>query len=257
MIAEIYRKISKTGSNLNERSEDNLTGNFFGAMRYMPFNDGMKSILMNYVYPHDLAHIIEKINADYWDENISFWPYDEEGELDVLMNFTEVIIGIEVKFLSGLSSNDSVFNEKTYEEDTEQIMLRSRQQLARESRIISRKGIGKDKLLIFIANENDCVDIYQDTISRNILEKNVHLGILSWQDIFKAIKNINLENGFQQLIISDLKKLLVSKGFDGFHKFDIDKEIFVEDYLFYDFKDSAFSFNIEDKVREMDFYDFR
>lgn len=257
MIAEIYRKISKSGSNLSERSEDNLTGNFFGNMRYIPFNQGIKSILMDFVYPHELALIIEKIDADFWNENIAFWPYDEEGEIDVLMNFTEVVIGIEVKFLSGLSSDDSICNEKKYEDDAEQIKLESRQQIARESRIISRKGIGKDKLLIFIADGNDCMNVYQDTINRNILEENVHMGVLSWQDILTAIKNLNAENNFQQLILSDLKELLITKGLEGFHKFDLDEKIFVEDSLFYDFKGKIFSFNIEDEVGEMDFYEFR
>lgn len=257
MIAEIHRKISKNGSNLNERSEDNLTGDFFGTMRYIPFNQGMKSILKEYIYPHELANTIEKINADFWNENIDFWPYDEEGEIDVLINLAEVVIGIEVKFLSGLSSDDSICNEKaTYEDDIEQIMLESRQQLARESRIISKKVIGKDKLLIFIADENDCMAVYQDTISRNILEKNVQLGILSWQDILTAIKNINTENSFQQLMLSDLKELLITKGFESFHNFDLGGDILVEDSLFYKFKGRIFSFNIEDEVREMDFYEF-
>ena len=39
---------------------------------------------------------------------IKFWPYDEDGELDALMEFDNVIMGIEVKYLSGLSSDDSI-----------------------------------------------------------------------------------------------------------------------------------------------------
>lgn len=258
VIAEIYRKISKIDSNLSERSEDNLTGDFFGTMRYIPFNQGMKPILMDYVYPRKLADSIKKIDADFWDENITFWPYDKEGEIDVLLNFKEVIIGIEVKFLSGLSSDDGICNEKvTDEDDAEQIMIESKQQLARESRIVSKKGVGKDKLLIFIANEKDCANVYQDTINRNILEKDVQLGILSWQDILTAIKNLKTGNNFQQLMLSDLRELLITKGFEGFHNFDLGEDILVEDFLFYAFKSRIFSFNIEDEVEEMNFYGFR
>ena len=46
MIAEIKGKLSSTGSNLTNRLEDDLTGNFFGNLRYMSFNKGLKLILM-------------------------------------------------------------------------------------------------------------------------------------------------------------------------------------------------------------------
>ena len=37
LIAEIYNKISKDGRNLSDRLEDQLTGDFFGTLRYMSF----------------------------------------------------------------------------------------------------------------------------------------------------------------------------------------------------------------------------
>ncbi|KPU26283.1 hypothetical protein TR13x_10785 [Caloranaerobacter sp. TR13] len=37
MIAEMKGKISSTGSNLSERLEDKLIGDFFGALRYIPY----------------------------------------------------------------------------------------------------------------------------------------------------------------------------------------------------------------------------
>lgn len=258
MIAEIHSKISKSGSNLNDRLEDDLTGNFFGTMRYIPFNKAMKSILTSSVYPSEVAETIKKIDSDFWNDNISFWPYDTEGEIDVLLNFPEVIIGIEVKYLSPISSDDGICNDSdTNEDNSGQTKLHSIQQLARESRIIYRKGKGKDKILILIADEASCSDIYKDTINRNILENNVQLGILSWQDILTAIKNLNIENNYQQLMLNDLKELLISKGFERFQKFDLDKEIPVEEFLFYDFKGETISFKIDDEVKERDFYEFR
>lgn len=258
MIAEIYGKISESGSNLNDRLEDNLTGNIFGTMRYIPFNQGIKPILIDFIYPKELATTIKNIDADFWDQNISFWPYDDEGEIDVLLNFPQVIIGIEVKYLSGISSNDSISNEEINNEDnSEQIKLKSIQQLARESRIISKKGFGKDKILILIADESACMAVYQDTINRNILEKNVQLGLLSWQDILSTVKNLKIESNYQQLMLNDLRELLIKKGFERFSRFDIDEEMPVEDFLFYDFKGKIISFNIDDEVRERDFYEFR
>ena len=46
MIAEIYHKFSTD-------LEDVLTGDFFGAMRYMPFNRGLNQIFKNYVVSED------------------------------------------------------------------------------------------------------------------------------------------------------------------------------------------------------------
>ena len=46
MIAEIKGKLSQTGYNLNESLEDNLTGNFFGALRYIPFDLALRNILV-------------------------------------------------------------------------------------------------------------------------------------------------------------------------------------------------------------------
>ena len=46
MIAEIYHKFSTD-------LEDVLTGDFFGAMRYMPFNRGLNQIFKNYAVSED------------------------------------------------------------------------------------------------------------------------------------------------------------------------------------------------------------
>jgi hypothetical protein len=45
MIAEIKGKLWQTGYNLNEMLEDNLTGNFFEALRYIPFDLALRNIL--------------------------------------------------------------------------------------------------------------------------------------------------------------------------------------------------------------------
>ena len=72
MIAEIKGKISSSNSNLSDRMEDELTGNVFGNLRYLPFNKGLKKILVNAVYPQEVGDEIKKIDCDFWSENIEF-----------------------------------------------------------------------------------------------------------------------------------------------------------------------------------------
>lgn len=55
MLAEIQGKISRTGSNLTERLEDNLTGNVFGVLRYIPFSAALGEVLANGVYPKSVG----------------------------------------------------------------------------------------------------------------------------------------------------------------------------------------------------------
>lgn len=234
MIAEINGKISRSGSNLNERLEDNLTGNIFGTLRYMSFNNGMKKILLNGITPKNnyLLDIINNINLSSWSENIKFWPYDKEGEIDILMEFESCIIGIEVKYLSGISSDDGVSNEMNLDKDDNQESI---QQLARESRIISRKGNNKDKILIFIADQQACIDVYNDVIKRNIIEEDVNLVYISWQNILESLKNLSLNNEYEKIIINDLLQLLLKKGFEKFKDFLIEEVDITNDY--YNFGD--------------------
>jgi hypothetical protein len=53
LLAEIHNKVNANGSNLTDRLEDQLTGDFFGALRYLPFEIGMKSILSTVRFEND------------------------------------------------------------------------------------------------------------------------------------------------------------------------------------------------------------
>ena len=189
MIAEIKGKISSTGSNLNDRLEDDLTGNVFGNLRYMSFNNGLKSILMQGIYPRTLLNIIDNIDEEEWSGSIEFWPYDKEGELDALIKFDNTIIGIEVKYRSGISSDDDVSNNSdTDEEITLEDNIESINQLSRESRIISRAGNYKNKILLFVADGEACREVYKNIKSRNIIENKVELAYISWQSILHGLR---------------------------------------------------------------------
>ena len=260
MIAERKGKISNTGSNLNDRLEDNLTGNVFGTLRYISFEKGLKKILIESISPKNskAIDIIKNINVEGWDSNISFWPYDKEGELDVLLEFDSCIIGIEVKYLSGISSDDGITNEIILSKNEEKESI---QQLARESRIISKKAVNREKILIFIADQQCCIDVYKDVCKRNIIKDDVNLVYISWQKILDTLQHLKMENEYEKLMVSDLISLLTKKGFEQFKDFLIEEPIINDKY--FDFgniktviKKEHIDFLQEENIRGDLYYEF-
>jgi len=91
MVEEFYGKISRSGSNLSDNSEDKLTGDFFGALRYMDFCDGLQPILCGALRISEkqqetsqtAIQLIENVNCTNIrdEEHIKFWPKHELGEL--------------------------------------------------------------------------------------------------------------------------------------------------------------------------------
>ena len=109
MIAEIHGKISLMGSNLHDRREDQLTGDFFGAIRYLPFEIGLLPVLRR-ARPVTGQFVIDLPKVNGYDYEIEFWQtYDPHGEIDVLLKTRtrDLVCGIEVKYQSGLSSDDA------------------------------------------------------------------------------------------------------------------------------------------------------
>ncbi|OQC00355.1 MAG: hypothetical protein BWX78_01227 [Firmicutes bacterium ADurb.Bin099] len=259
MIADIKGKISRSGSNLTENSEDNLTGNVFGALRYIPFNKVMKPILANTIFPREVADCIEKIDVEYWGDNIKFWPYHEKGELDVIIEFEEIIIGIEVKYRSGISSDDNVYNQEEDEEKSEDFEdEKSINQLARESEIINELGAKKVKLLILIAPEQLCSSLYGDVINRKIINKEVKLAYITWQRFFHEISCLSIEDKYNGLIVEDIKELLKRKGFEQFKDMNIDIPTVIDPlkHFYFDYIPMIqfdFNINIEGEL----YYEFK
>ena len=210
MVEEFYGKISRSGSNLSDNLEDKLTGDFFGTLRYMDFCDGLQPILCGALQKSEkhqeesqtAIQLIENVNCTNIrdEEHIKFWPKHDLGELDVLLNFDNCCIGIEVKLHSGLSSDD---------------------QLIREAEILCDLAKDKAKILLFIAGHESCVSIYR--AYKNVIRKQgVCFVFASWEDILQSMKDLlNGGNGSkytsgQRLMISDLVKLLTRKEFDTF-----------------------------------------
>ena len=209
MVEEFYGKISRSGSNLSDSSEDKLTGDFFGTLRYMDFCDGLQPILCGALRKSEkqqaesqaAIQLIENVNCTNIsdEEHIKFWPKHDRGELDVLLEFDNCYIGIEVKFQSGLSSDD---------------------QLIREANILCDLPKDKKKILLFIAKHESCISVYRKY--KDIISKDVHFVFASWENILQSLKDIlnggkgsNYTFG-QKLMISDLIRLLTRKDFDTF-----------------------------------------
>ncbi|WP_087031361.1 hypothetical protein [Trichococcus palustris] len=244
VIAEIKGKLNQTGYNLNDRLEDNLTGNFFGTLRYIPFDLALRKILSGGVYPSETGDKIGGISADFWGDKIEFWPYDTEGEIDALLHFDDTIIGIEVKYASGLSSDDDIDNSAKIDEQS--IEEQSRNQLSRESRIVSRHGAGKTKILLFIANSDSCRTVYDDVLNRKIISNDVTLAYISWQSILVELEKLKLDNRYYQVIIDDLISLLKKKGFESFKDMNVQFDVDIDQTSFYSFgATDSLDFNIK------------
>lgn len=231
MIAEICGKMGGFNLNLSERMEDELTGNVFGNLRYLPFNKGLKQILIHSVYPLEIGDEIRKIYCDPWSENIEFWPYHKEGEIDLKITFPQMIIGIEVKYHSGLSSDeidDKNAGSKDFEniEENQEEVLLSNDQLTRESRMLKDWGVGKKKILLLLGDEKACHSIYKDVKNKKKrIEEDVMFGYVTWQNVLLGLKDLQELSEFEQVIVQDLIDLLVRKDFDIFQNFTASTKI--------------------------------
>ena len=239
MLAEIYGK-------LENHMEDELTGNVFGTLRYTSFNKIFKQLLKNCIRPKNISAVIDKINCEFWGDKIKFWSYDKQGEIDVLITFDKVIIGVEVKYLSGLSGAN---------------------QLEREAEIIARKSYGREKILLFLAPEGTCLDVVTADYRQKIFDEyGVQLCYIAWEDFFDAIKilanDANL-NPYEKIIVDDLIKILTLKEFARFKSFEFGDiaEIFIEDGYF-DFNSvevkensAQINFLYDEEIEEGNFYE--
>lgn len=197
MIAELYGKIENN-------KEDELTGNFFGTLRYTGFEKILQPLFVRCIRPAELADKVKKIRGGYWGDKVYFWPYDSPAEIDVLLDFEEILIGVEVKY----QSSESGLN-----------------QLEREAEILQNKANGREKILILLAPESTCLEIVTNRRRKNIFnEFGVNLSYISWENVSDELNKLQLTD-FDALIAEDLIKLLKLKGFESFRSFNISIEL--------------------------------
>ena len=241
MLAEIHNKISQTGSNLSDRLEDKLTGDFFGTIRYLPFELGLKHVFATAEFNQNQVSknwlkFIEKEKG--YAAQIEFWHREEEGEIDLLITNNQAVIGIEVKYLSGISSDD--------QDDGIQLdYTESLNQLARYSRMIEQLSKGRESYLLFLAPYDMMNMVKKNILNRSIISPSIELGFMCWQDIHESLINLNIdqfETG-QQLIIKDLQALLSKKGFTRFKGFN--SNVFNQPIM-----RTAYAFEQEDLISE-------
>lgn len=244
MIAEIHGKISSTGSNLTDKMEDKLTGDFFGNLRYLPYEKGLLLLLGEIqIYKVNEEEVFNKtfnIEDSFIGDKIKFWPYHENAELDVSISLENIYIGIEVKYNSGLSSKD---------------------QLERELIAIKNRKKTKKGLLIFIARGDgigEGIRAIAEMEKGNVeLLDSVLFSYITWEDIYEIYNNIKLDhyNEYEKLIVQDILRLLKSKGFERFRNFDLGKKYkIMHDFFYFDYKIN-FNFNFDIKIEEC-FYEF-
>lgn len=214
MIAEIHGKISSKGTNLSDRQEDQLTGDIFGSLRYLPFDFGIGPILSAARIPELSVMIAAGGPHPY---KISFWPSHPNGELDVRIDLDDSVIGIEVKYESPLSSEDDADYSDICDKEVEKDSIN---QLSRESRIVREfAGSNRKAFLILVASDKDCVNIFHDVTRRKLIDDSVPLGYISWQEILLILEGVRSDDPLHTCVLKDMTDLLKRKDFDRFHNF--------------------------------------
>ncbi|MBJ8072709.1 hypothetical protein [Bacillus cereus] len=206
MIAEIHGKVSSDGSNLSERLEDKLTGDIFGSLRYLPYRKGLYQLLsgtkfLNNSHKQLFLESINLVQEEYVYESFSFWQKRRHSEIDLVLDLGKSVLGIEVKYNSGLSSEN---------------------QLEREAFDLIQINKVVSKFLILVGVEPEVNYIVSQVNSRNKIPSTVIFGYLSWQDILEQFITILYSekmNPPEKLIIQDMVHLLERKGFKRFKDF--------------------------------------
>ena len=206
MIAEIHGKIASDGSNLSERLEDKLTGDIFGSLRYLPYRKGLYQLLSGTKFLNNSHNqlFIESINLvqkEYVYESFNFWQKRKHSEIDLVLDLGESVLGIEVKYNSGLSSEN---------------------QLEREALDLIQINKVVPKFLILVGVEPEVNYIVSQVNTRNMIPSNIIFGFLSWQDILEQLTTIFYSEKMtlpEKLILQDMIHLLERKGFKRFKDF--------------------------------------
>ncbi len=272
MIAEIHGKISSSSSNLSSRLEDQLTGDVFGALRYIDPIYGLFPILRNGCRIEGKKKKLSLCNPEI--EDIEFWPWIGEAEPDILIKLIEnegqrTIIQVEVKYFSGLSSDDPVIEgseETGSAEGEEQRIQESNNQLIRQMRSLKKAFPDHKKIQIFLTADIGYPHELFDRVLRQAKDEKleeVELYWLCWHDIPGVLKNIDIARLAQRerIAVEDLLALLERKGFSRFSELegsltDIPLNLFKEIYHIerIDLMPSVFRMIFNLKIQPMKFF---
>lgn len=196
MIAEILHK------SVDISSEDQLTGNVFGALRYLQYSVA-RQIIKDSILPATTNSFLDQSlpieMSGEWGHNVYFWRHyaGSQTEPDVVMELENAVIMVEVKYNSNLSGDD---------------------QLIREAELLLRNYPNKVRFLILLAREESAIAIFNE--HKTNIPTEVSFGYITWQRLFDAIS----KNKANSVICEDLLLLLNEKGFAGFRGFGLMNE---------------------------------
>ena len=216
-----------------ERSEDQLTGDELGALRYVPFEEGLLRVIQAALF-HNTGHGTQLqdllAKADFKPDQLSFWqrfPLPVKGkkvEPDLVFTFTDFQVWIEVKYLSGLSGDGNEAGDEETGEDLEATL----NQLEKQLLALEMAAEGKPAFLILLARQSEAGFIYHGTLERLEAKKGknkklgqVALGLLTWEKVYRVVNASTISSYTfpTNLIFKDLEALLCRKGFNGFQDF--------------------------------------
>lgn len=216
MISEIKGKISTSGSNLTDRLEDKLTGDFFGTLRYLPFEQGLQGIL-------EQVEFLDEMQQKLWQAFLAaqtgfeveydFWPRHIKGEIDLLLEFKDFLVGIEVKYKSGISSEDDSGKVIDYDKSTHQ--------LSKYSYMIEERAGNKKGYLIFLAPFHIQNTVQKQYDIKYKISPDVTMGFANWEDLHTKLGRMkkSAQAGTQKLILTDAEELLEVKSLKRFTGF--------------------------------------
>jgi hypothetical protein len=236
MLAEIHGKFSR---------EDQLTGDFFGAIRYLPFEVGLLHVLRRARRKGrtDVDRAISGLGTVHgYDYEVTFWPKVSHGEMDILVDAPGAFVcAVEVKYESGLSSDDDASEAENEVDDALEEVHESVNQLARYARDLAESPDPRPKHLILMAPASTGLMIADSVVNRKLIPDTVVFWLLTWQDALQALKEAlaAASERLQGLILGDLVALLERKGFDCFRGFEVSQPS-VCPHMYYVFSPNEF-----------------
>ena len=174
----------------------------------------LKPIFEKYIKSDDPQ--VKRIIAGMVEDEFSFifWKRSELGlgEIDAYLKSGGTAIGIEVKYHSNLSGEN---------------------QLEREAAMLEEWNKSGDKVLLFVAMEEEAGNVYRRNKDKPCFQS-VHLAYLTWQDILSGLDVVIADTVFERLMVEDLRQYLTEKGFVAFQGFAAAKTL-VDGGLYYEF----------------------
>ena len=220
VMAELGGKISRSGANISDRSEDLLTSDVFGALRYLPPDEGLIRILCAAKRFSD-GKCFEFGEGEGLRETL-FWNRLKESEPDVILVFEKSVVFIEVKYLSGKSGH---FSEEL--DAITNLEAASSDQLYREFvDLHNYKGEFERRFLIYLSAHRrmPVEDIRAGSRAISVLDAKLapryemHTFWLSWYAVYTTLLQLmaDQKDPHRLLVLSDIKNLLFKKGFRYF-----------------------------------------